>query len=108
MPFLLLDTTAKQAIADPMGQLYLSKITLGVRRLEANHGLRVLKQLLPTITQKGDQLFYLHTNGVPVFIFILGEDPYYIDPNPINFAIEQFMVPNPFIEYWHKGRPHHE
>lgn len=108
MPFLLLDTTAKQALADPMGQLYLTKLTLGVRKLEAAHGLRLLKQLIPTITQKGDQLFYLHTNGVPVYIYLLGEDPYYVDPNPVNFAIEVFQTPNPFIEYWHKGRPHHE
>ena len=101
LPFMLIGNTAKQLFEQEDPLLYDTKIKLGIKKRDiAPSGIEMLKGLLPQIKINDEMMFYLHTNGVPVFIKLLDQAVYFDNPDPHFYYQTQFNVPNPFVAYW--------
>lgn len=103
-PFVLLGDLAKQIHDTPDAQLDLSEITLGIRKGEFI-GSKSLRSIVFPYVQEEENYIHLEHKGVPISIRVLENDsPYFKNPNPVFYMISQFLLPNPFEEYWKKRR----
>lgn len=103
LPFILLGNTAKQIIEQEDPLLYDYKLTLGIRRRDYHpSGASMLKGLLPQIDIYEDRMFYIHDNGVPIYIKILEDETWFNNPDVRFYYQTEFKLPNPFIDYWEK------
>jgi len=76
------------------------KVTVGVRKPEWESGsVNILRNFLGTPEEKTEKYEKYIYNKVPVYIYILEDDPCLQGTNKIFYAQEYFELPNPYSQF---------